>query len=102
MNNGIIHEYIYDKQRQPKGIWVASPTSNDLGEVGIGWSLCNNKQGDKFDKKRGFQIALGRATKLSTAFIPSSLEEGYEFFLKRCTRYYKDKTVVSRYLAILE
>ena len=96
-NNGIIHEYIYDKRRQLKGVWVAAPTLSEPNEVGIGWALCNNKLGDKFDKRRGISIALGRASKLSTAFLPSSLQEGYNFFFNRCKRYYKDKTIVPCY-----
>lgn len=93
-NNSVIHEYIYDKRRQLKGVWVASPTLSNSNEVGIGWALCNNKLGDKFDKHMGYSIALGRASKLSAAYLPASLEVGYDFFYKRCKRYYKDKVIV--------
>ena len=96
-NSNTIHEYIYDKRRQLKGIWVASPTLSDPTEVGIGWALCNTKLGDRFDKVRGFEIAKGRAVKVSAQFLPSSLEEGYNFFFNRCKRYYKDKNIVPRF-----
>lgn len=97
MNNGnIIHEYIYDKRRQLKGIWVASPSKKTPDLVGIGWALCNTKL-DKFNKNMGYEIALGRASKLSVALLPSSLEEGYKFFFHRCKRYYKDKTIAEHF-----
>lgn len=92
--NNVIHEYIYDKRRQLKGVWVAAPIIDSSNKVSIGWSLCNKKLGDKFDKQRAFEIALGRACKASTAFLPMSLQEGYKFFTKRCRRYYKDKIVI--------
>lgn len=98
MNNGqVIHEYIYDKRRQLKGIWVASPSPSNSSIVSIGWALCNTKQGDRFDKQRAFEIAFGRAVKLSAQDLPQSLEEGYKFFTKRCKRYYKDKTVLQKF-----
>lgn len=96
-STNVIHEYIYDKRRQLKGIWVASPTSMDPNNVNIGWALCNTKRGDRFDKSRAFDIALGRAVKVSAQDLPQSLEEGYNFFENRCKRYYKDKTILSRY-----
>lgn len=98
MNTGqVIHEYIYDKRRQLKGIWVASPIIRDPDIVNIGWALCNTNKGDRFDKKRAFEIALGRAVKISAQNLPQSLEEGYNFFEKRCKRYYKDKTVLNNF-----
>lgn len=100
MNNtgNVIHEYIYDKRRQLKGVWVASPTSSNTDLVNIGWSLCNTKLGDRFDKRRAFDIAYGRASKVSSEYLPQSLQEGYKFFVKRCKRYYKDKTVLSDHM----
>jgi hypothetical protein len=96
-NTNCIHEYIYDKRRQLKGVWVASPTITNPAMVNIGWSLCNTKLGDRFDKRRAFEIALGRAVKLSAAPIPASLEDGYKFFANRCKRYYKDKAIITDY-----
>ena len=97
MNTGnVIHEYIYDKRRQLKGIWVAAPTLEAPNTVNIGWALCNNKLGDRFDKRRAYEIAHGRAVKLSAQFLPQSLKEGYMFFSNRCKRYYKDKNIAAR------
>lgn len=93
----VIHEYIYDKRRQLKGIWVAAPTLNQPELINIGWALCNNRLGDRFDKLRAYEIAHGRAVKLSAEYLPQSLKEGYSFFSNRCKRYYKDKTISERF-----
>lgn len=92
--SSIIHQYIYDNRRQLKGIWVAAPLLSDANVINVGWSLCNKKLGDVFDKKRAYNIAIGRACKGSKDFIPVSLKVEYEFFLKRCNRYYKDKIIL--------
>ena len=92
-NDNIIHEYIYDKRRQLKGIWVASPVFGNPNLIGLGWALCNSSQGDRFDKKMGFEIAIGRASKLTKQVVPYSLIKGYNFFHNRCKRYYKDKVI---------
>lgn len=50
--------------KEPYGVIVAvSPDQ-------IGWSLCNRKSGDKFNKIRGREIALQRATK-GTKRVPA-------------------------------
>lgn len=87
----MIHQFIYSKRRQLKGVWVATSTLEDLNEINIGWSLCHKK--DKYDKIRGFNIAYGRAYKRSTESIPYSLKVGFQFFKKRCHRYFKDKKI---------
>jgi hypothetical protein len=93
-DNNYIHEYIYDKRRQLKGVWAAVPAKTNSDEVSIGFSLCNTKLGDRFDRKRGLDIAIGRSYLQSSVPIPQSLNEGYNFFRNRCTRYFKDKKVL--------
>ena len=91
----IIHEYVYkDKEssREAIGVLAAVPTK-DGKVVGIGWSMCNKAANDKFDKKRGLSIAIGRASKLSNAPIPHSLYRNYNKFVDRCGKYYKDKVI---------
>ena len=92
-NDNIIHEYIYDKRRQLKGIWVAAPSTVNPNVIGIGWALCNTKLGDRFDKDMGYDIAVGRARKVTKQTVPYSLIEGYDFFYGRCKRYFKDKVI---------
>lgn len=95
MNSNYIHEYIYDKRRQLKGVWAATPSEKNPNQVYVGFSLCNKSKGDRFNKRMGLDIALGRSASQSIVDVPSSLHEGYEFFLKRCSRYFKDKTIIA-------
>ena len=46
-------QYIRNKNNQPIGVVVA------VDKYKVGYSLC--KKGDRFDKQRGFEIAVGRA-----------------------------------------
>lgn len=89
-----IHVYILDKKDQRIGVLAA--TNNDAypNDVFIGWSLCNLSAGDKFDSKRGVEIAYERSRKRSVAPIPMSIAPRYEAFRYRCNKYFKNKTVV--------
>ena len=74
-------------------IWVlvAIPTN---GTVRVGWSLCNFKAGDYFDKETGLTIASGRAqTQRSTGPIAQSLKRPARSFIRRIKAYYKDKEI---------
>jgi hypothetical protein len=88
-----IHVYILDKKDQRIGVLAA--TSNDLNPdtVYIGWSLCNFSLGDRFDPKRGVQIAYERSRKCSIAPFPMSLNDRYDAFKFRCEKYFKDKRI---------
>lgn len=44
-----------------------------INGVGIGYSICNSKAGDKFNVGRGSEIAIGRAEKLSPLTIVQRL-----------------------------
>jgi hypothetical protein len=60
------------------------------GSVGVGYSLCNLKL-DKFDTVRGTDIALGRAFRDSVSRpvkLPQSVQEEYDRFVHRATKYF--------------
>jgi len=50
-------KYVRDKNRNLVGVVVA------IGRDQIGWSKCNFKKGDRFNKDLGKQIAIARAKK---------------------------------------
>lgn len=87
-----IHVYILDKKGQRVGVLAA--TANDIlvDTVFIGWSLCNVSLGDRFDSKRGVQIAYERSSKCSIAPFPKSLLHRYSAFKFRCEKYFADKS----------
>lgn len=63
------------------------------GQVGIGWSKAHSKF-DKFDKNRAEEIALDRAIKMKDFDeAPVSLKKDMKKFVKRCQKYYKDKSL---------
>lgn len=91
--NGV---YVNSKRKHSSGgrrvgVLVAVPCE---GNIRIGWSLCNRKANDKFDKKFGLQIAVDRAIKASEAPIALSLIKKAKAFIHRAKIYYKDKEVV--------
>lgn len=86
-----IHVYILDNKDQRIGVLAA--VSNDLNPdiVYIGWSLCNFSLGDRFDPKRGVEIAYERSRKCSASGIPMSIFDRYQAFKFRCQKYFKNK-----------
>jgi hypothetical protein len=96
MNNNIngIHAYVYNTKRHPVGVLAAQPSLADPKEVIIGWSKCNASAGDRFDKKRGVEIAYSRSATGSLQDIPDSMLEEYTNFTVRATRYFSDKNVI--------
>jgi hypothetical protein len=72
------------------GVLVAVPSED---KVKIGWTLCNVKAGDKFDKDFGLQVAIDRAIKDSKYPIAQSLIKKAEAFIHRAGLYYKDKVI---------
>lgn len=95
MNNNIkgIHAYVYNSKRHPVGVLAAQPSMADANEVIIGWSKCNTSAGDRFDKKRGVEIAYERSAARSTQHIPDSMLDQYNQFVSRSRRYFRDKVV---------
>lgn len=94
MNYNGIHEYVYNSKRHPVGVLAAAPSDSNPREVIIGWSLCNRSAGDKFDKRKGVEIAYERSLASSVANIPDSMNEQYEEFVSRASRYFKDRNVI--------
>lgn len=88
-----IHEYVYDNVRQPVGVFAATASASNPNRVVIGWSRCNRAAGDRFDKKRGLEIAWQRSYTSSQASIPDSMSDQYVKFLSRAQRYFKNKVV---------
>jgi hypothetical protein len=76
---------------EPKGVIVAIPRGNG-GDFNIGYAQC--RKTDKFSKKMGLNIAIGRAEfdgdLHSLDNIPHGLRKMLPVFIKRCQKYYKE------------
>jgi hypothetical protein len=88
-------QYIRDpKTRQRRGVVVAVARETDFG---VGWSLCHTKRGgkglDRFDRDRGLQIALARATKYGRMWyqskVPHSIYSDVDEMAARAGEYFK-------------
>jgi hypothetical protein len=79
--------YIRDKNGEPRGVLVATK----LGDSGfnIGYSFCSKY--DRFSKKLGLRIALGRASYVTDIVetMPRELRKMLPKFIQRCEKYYK-------------
>ncbi len=83
--------YYRDKKNNPRGVLVAIPSESD-GGFNIGFAQC--RKTDKFSKKMGLNIALGRAKVESLESwdnAPHNLRKMLPKFIKRCESYYKIK-----------
>ena len=88
--NNTIFKRIRNRKGNPRGILIAKPI--DSITVGIGWSLCSNK--DTFDLAMGKQIAEGRTTAFNSNTVPHSIQNDFNIFAKRCNLYFKGQTVI--------
>jgi hypothetical protein len=81
--------YLRDKSGDPVGVVVAR--KNEAHDnFTIGYSMC--RKGDRFSKKMGLKIALGRCEYYNEDYVsqmPHKLKQILPSFLKRCERYYK-------------
>lgn len=88
----IIKTYIRDeKTKQPRGIAVAIKNGDT---VDYGFSLCNTRL-DKWDKKLGTKIAIGRATapQYQLPGVPErekAVLDAFERLEKRAIKYFRD------------
>jgi hypothetical protein len=87
------------KRTHKRGVLVAFVDPFE-GKVKVGWSLANEKAGDKFDEDIGIQNAIERALKPSTVYarcldgsVPKSILTDMIRFLDRCERYFKNGMV---------
>lgn len=91
-------EYVRNKRGHACGLVVAYRDSL-MGQVLVGWSLCNIKL-EKFNKNIGLCKAIDRALDLeyaeaykvrSNERVPRSVEETYVRVLARAKAYFKDE-----------
>jgi hypothetical protein len=81
--------YSRNKKGDPIGVLVAKKRGNN-GDFTIGYSQC--RKGDKFSKKMGLKIALGRCDTGSFGGLdsmPHNLRRNLSSFVQRCEKYYK-------------
>lgn len=85
----MIVQYIHDpKKNKLRGVLVARrPMENNFPI--ISWSYTNVKAGDRFDKVRGYNIAVCRFTTKTNAVIPHHVKKVCNNFKKRVAKYYK-------------
>lgn len=81
----MIYEYVRDRNGHPLGVVCA------LGKKDIGWSLCNRRMGDKFNKELGLKIAQGRAitSYVKDKKVPQTITPILEKMKERAKRYFK-------------
>tara|TARA_Y100000310_G_C20341092_1_gene649847 strand:- start:412 stop:660 length:249 start_codon:yes stop_codon:yes gene_type:complete len=82
----MIYEYVRGGHGRKRGIVCA------LGKKDIGWSLCNKKLGDVFDKELGLRIAQGRALKIypNGNGVPPSVMPVFKKMKIRAKKYFKN------------
>jgi len=81
-----------------RGTLVAFRDTNDRNRVKIGWSVC--VPSDRFVKKMGLKIALGRASvpyidddRTKWPAFPDSVKLVLPSFYKRCAKYFKENAI---------
>lgn len=79
-------KYLRDKKRIPTGVLVSVLLPN--GDVSVNYSYCNSKT-DKFNKKTGLKIAIGRALSKAYSQPPRQVMKEIEKFNDRILRYYR-------------
>jgi hypothetical protein len=84
-----IVEHVKNRHGNRIGTVVATRVGNDIL---LGWSKCKTRL-DKFDPKRGVQIAMGRAVMGSHIPVASSLQFAYDAMKERASRYFKGATI---------
>lgn len=89
---------VYSKSKnRTKGAIVAIRWG-ETKEVVFGFSVCNYKAGDRFQKSRGFQLAVERAWCKSIHPVPYSIEKDYKIAVNRALKYFKDCNIYRQQL----
>ena len=86
MNTKFIHQFVKNRNGQLVGCVAAT------GKNSIGFSLCNTKAGDVFNKEKALTIALGRANVNPVDLVtstPHSVRRVVESMKERAKRYFK-------------
>lgn len=84
----MIFEYVRDKRNNKVGVVVA------ISSCHIGWSACNIKKHDHFDKDMGFKIAKGRA-EYNIFPAPRKIQPTFFKMVDRAKRYFRPDYVSS-------
>ncbi len=90
--NTKITKYIRNKKGQPRGVVVAIRSGD---EVTYGYSLCHSTK-DKWDKKKGIQIAEHRALSDKPYLLPKApntqrmVQDAFQYISNRAVKYFKD------------
>lgn len=93
MKDTTLKQLVRDRNNQPRGYVVATIIDNSIR---LGWSYTNIKAGDRFDKYKGFTIALGRAENGwgTNVHMPHNVAKVYKRMANRAVRYYKDVDLI--------
>lgn len=81
--------YYRDKHGNPRGVLVAVKKDRH-GNFNVGYAQC--RKSDKFSKKMGLKIALGRSYYEHMDALdnmPHNLRKMLPAFIKRCEKYYQ-------------
>lgn len=84
----MLTQFVRDRKGQPRGMVIATVIDN---EIRFGWSYTNTKAGDRFNKSRAIQIALGRA-EVGMGYrvrIPHAVNKVYARMTPRAFNYFK-------------
>lgn len=84
-------QFVRDNHGDPRGIVVAQSIDD---KIHIGWSFVNKKSGDKFNKERGLQIAIGRIEKNTNSVIPRDVNVVVDIIANRSRAYFKKDDVI--------
>jgi hypothetical protein len=94
MKDTTLTQFVRDRDGQPRGLVVATVID---GSVRIGWSYTHIKAGDRFDKKKAYTIAFGRAENGwgDKVTVPHRVEKVYVNMVGRAAKYFKDLPVIA-------
>lgn len=91
MTNNLI-QYIRNRSGAPIGVVVATKLSDST--VGVGWSKLHVSAGDTWDRERGIQIAIERATCGTNKVVPHAIVPVIESMQKRAKAYFKGAATI--------
>lgn len=80
-------QFVRDRKGNPRGVVVA--TLDEQSNVTLGWSYTNIKAGDRFNKQRGIDIALGRVKTGTDAQVPHNVQKVSDRMYRRALIYFK-------------
>lgn len=88
MKDDTLKQFVRDRNGNPRGLVIATVIDNTIR---FGWSYTNTKAGDRFNKKKAFLIASGRAETGwgNKVKIPNRVEKVLCNMADRSVRYYK-------------